>query len=147
VEYHTAVQASTNREGETGYKRLMAEPVERTGYTRMLRERLRAARVARGLTQKEVAADVAKRIGETVGHSTISNWETMFRQPRIDEFAAWARAVGMRLVVDLEPSDSPRIPVMLDRDTAELAKAIDRLPAEQRQAVSAIVEQFIRHAR
>jgi transcriptional regulator with XRE-family HTH domain len=122
----------------------MAEPVERTGYTRMLRERLRAARIARGMTQKDVAVEVQRRTGRTCGDTTISNWETMARNPLVDEFAAWARAVGMRLVVDLEPEGSQRIPVMLDRDSAELAKAIDQLPPEKRAAVQAIVDQLTR---
>jgi hypothetical protein len=68
----------------------------------------------------------------------------MVRQPRIDEFAAWASAVGMRLVVDLEPEDSERIPVMLRGDNAELAKLVDRLTDDQQAAVMSIASQLAR---
>lgn len=120
-------------------------PTERTGHTEMLRERLKAARLDKGMKQQDVADRVARRLGlDSLRDTTISNWETMTREPRIDEFAAWARAVGMRLVVDLDDGGSTRMGILVERRHAELLKAIDRLPIEHIELLETLVQELHR---
>lgn len=74
---------------------------KRTGHSKALRLKLRAAREERGWTQQ----DLANRIGEYLSKpppsiASISMWEGFDRHPSIDTMAAWARVLGMRLVVE-----------------------------------------------
>jgi transcriptional regulator with XRE-family HTH domain len=101
------------------------------GHSRQLRLRLRAARKRLNLSHEEVAERVAKtlEIDSRTGAS-ISHYEQFRRHPRIDVMAAWARAVGLRLIVDLDDARGKRIPVMLHPRTAELARVLDNASDE-----------------
>lgn len=116
-----------------------------SGHSRALRSRLRAARERLGLSGDAVARRIQTIIGddEPVHRGTISNWETFKRHPRIDVFAAWARAVGLRLIVDLDAADGKRIPVLLDPETAEVARELDLLTPEDRKIIAATVRRML----
>lgn len=119
---------------DTVWERLVAELTERRA------ERgLKAEDVARSLRESEddAAADAPMR------GTRIWNYEKMDREPRIDEFAAWARAVGMRLIVELEPADSPRKAVMMSPEKADLAKTLDRLDPASTEDATTIAEALI----
>jgi transcriptional regulator with XRE-family HTH domain len=109
----------------------------KTGHSRALRERLIKAREARNLTQPDVVREIARIIddGRTWTPAALSAWENFNRHPPVDVMAAWARAVGLRLVVDLDESGGRRIPVLLQPDTAELARAIDAMTDDERKAL------------
>jgi transcriptional regulator with XRE-family HTH domain len=125
-----------------------------TGRTRMLRQRLKARREALRLTQEQVAdrisADEIRNAhhpseAKPIGGTAVSNWETMYRNPKIHDFAAWARALGMRLIVDLDDQDSDRVAVLLPRGRAlELAKAIGTLNATDLDLVESFVRRLIK---
>lgn len=104
----------------------------------MLRTRLHSIRERRGLHQD----DVARKAG--VGGTALSNWEKLRRDPGLDVYAKWARALGYELVVDLEPLDSPRMQIHVDRAHAELLKTIDLLAPGQVAAIAAIVDEFLK---
>lgn len=174
VEYHTAAWASTNCGLDVGYVAGMGKtspPASTTGHTEALRIQLAEARRKQGLTHDQVAErlvdeltkrrevlqlrqlEVAKAIALDAGDDApvkgtrVSNWETMERQPKIDEFAAWARAVGMRLVVELVPADSPQRAVMLHPDVAEVAKELDRMERGKLPDVAAIMDRILAMSR
>lgn len=142
MEYHTPPAVSTNREATTGYggatfrEATVGEVLDSPSI--MLRKRLTAFRTDRGLAQEEVA----RRAG--VGGTALSNWEQLKRDPSLDVYARWAKALGFELIVDLEPLDSPRMQILVDRRHAELLKTIDLLTPSQVAAISAIVDEFIR---
>lgn len=104
-----------------------------TGHSRSLRRRLQKAREARGLSQRELA----RRLG--VSNSTISGWENFDKHPEIDNFARWARELGMRLVVDLEEDEAGRVPVLVSEPVVEIARAIDALDDDSRRLVRRLV--------
>lgn len=100
-----------------------------------------------GLKHGEVSAMIADDAGaeRTNERGTqIQNWEKMRREPRIDEFAAWARALGMRLVVELEPAESPRRALMVPPESIELCATAAQLAPEKVPAATAIVERLLR---
>ncbi len=125
-----------------------------TGRTRMLRQRLKARREALRLTQEQVADRIsadeirsAHHASEArpIGGTAVSNWETMYRNPKIHDFAAWARVLGMRLIVDLDDQDSDRVAVLLPRGRAlELAKAIGTLNDADLDLVESFVRRLIK---
>ena len=56
--------------------------------------------------------------------------------------AAWARAVGLRLVIEVIGSEDERIAALLTPETARIAHAIDSLGDADRLTVGAIVERL-----
>jgi transcriptional regulator with XRE-family HTH domain len=138
-------------DGENENRQPLGGPPDVTGWTRMLRQRLVARRKALGLTQEDVAriisADPVRNASpdaserKPIGDTTISNWETLYRNPKMHDFAAWARALDLRLIVDLDDRSSDRVPVLLPPGApVELAKAIATLSDDD----LALVEQFVR---
>jgi transcriptional regulator with XRE-family HTH domain len=111
-----------------------------TGHSRAIRARLRAARIEQGLSLQTVADRIAEILGrESLTAAAVSSWETFARHPPIDMMAAWARAVGMRLIVDLDSADSPRTPVLLRPETVDMARALDEAPGNYREIVRSIL--------
>lgn len=119
------------------------QPVEISGKTRMIRRRLKAARKALGLTQQQVAERMVADPqwgGATLGATAISNWELLERNPEVDAMAAWARAVGRRLVVELDDQAAgDRVAVLLPPEVVECAKAITALEQEDLNVVEDLV--------
>ncbi len=109
---------------------------------------LRQARDEAGLSAREVGERIAARLRESgdedatpVSPSTIYAWEQFERHPSIANFAAWARVLGYRLIVELDGADSGRRPVLVrTEEAAEVARLVDLLPAEKRRAVLAVVK-------
>lgn len=114
--------------------------------TRRIRQRLKARREALGLTQEQVAELISQdpnREGPPLGNTAVSNWETLRRHPKLDDMAAWARVLGMRLIVDLDDIESDRVPVLLPPGRAvELAKALTTLGEEDFAYVEALVRRL-----
>ena len=118
-------------------------PVSR-GHSRQLRRRLRAARLERGLTLQHVADFIAKAEGlKSLTDAAVSQWESFKRHPPVNLMAAWARAVGLRLIVDLDDRSGERVPVLLHPRTADLAREIDSLNDDDR----AYIEDTVRRIR
>jgi transcriptional regulator with XRE-family HTH domain len=119
----------------------------RTGHSEALRSKLRAARERRGLTQPELAQLITEELKrpKPLAPSALSQWETFDRHPRIDDMAAWARVLGLRLVVELDDAQGKRIPVMLSPEVAEVAREIEAADEEDRQwAIDTIRRMFAR---
>jgi transcriptional regulator with XRE-family HTH domain len=122
-----------------------AEEIRYTGHSRQLRARLRAARIERGMTLQNVADGIAQRLErESLTAAAVSSWETFVRHPAIDVMAAWARVVGLRLVVDLDDAKGERIPVLLHPRTADIAREIDAAPEADREMIRQFVERLTR---
>lgn len=150
--------------------RAPSNPPKSSGHTEGLRATLRRQREKLRLDPEDVEREIARRLAgelleqrttlnleqldvqrrlvaeeggdpdEVTRGSRVSNWETMTREPRIDEFAAWARAVGMRLVVLLEPAESPRQAVFVQPDLADAAATIGQLSPQKAAAAQLIAE-------
>lgn len=99
-----------------------------TGHTQQLRAKLRAARQHLGLTLEAVADRISEYTGESCSASSASHYEQFRRHPPIDVMAAHARAVGLRLLVDLVPETADMVAVPLRTRTAKIARALDALP-------------------
>lgn len=113
-----------------------------SGHTETLRIALREARDRLGLTQRDIAERLARDFGIEVTDSAVGNWERMEREPTIAEFAAWARVVGLRLVVEVEPAQSPRRAVMVAPELAEVAATASRLALAKAEDALVILERL-----
>ena len=115
-----------------------------SGHTLNLRKRMKAAREDRGLSQEDVALRIAKRLGKgRHDKSNIGKYEQNKRQPPIDVMAAWARAVGFKLHVDLAPQDGERVFTLLSKDMAHLAREIDSAEPEVRALILATAHRML----
>jgi transcriptional regulator with XRE-family HTH domain len=108
---------------------------------RHLRTQLREARKRAGLRQEDVALRITEmlRLEKPLTDAAVSAWETFTRHPAINVMDAWARVVGLRLVVDLDAVTSSRIPVLLRPETADIARTIDLLDEPQRKALEVVL--------
>ncbi|MEQ1571433.1 MAG: hypothetical protein ABMA64_37750 [Myxococcota bacterium] len=97
-----------------------------------------------GLTQQQVADKITERLQleRPLSGSAVSEWERFGRHPAVNVMAAWARVVGLRLLVELDASTGPRIPVLVRPETADLARSIDLLSDEDRALVSSMVSRM-----
>ena len=114
-------------------------PKETSGHTRRLRDVLTAERKARGWSTQRVADEIAADLSlSKMSGETVRLWETLASQPPIDRFAAWARVLGFRLIVDLDRSDAQRRPVLVRTDeAAEVARLVDDMSRSERRQLLA----------
>lgn len=115
----------------------MEDDVIISGHSRRLRDLLRAARERLNLDQAEVGRRVAERMERDKPYlkQSVSAWEKFEQHPGIDVFAAWARVLGLRLIVDLDDAKGERIPVMLQKRSAEIARGVDMLDGDLLEGV------------
>jgi transcriptional regulator with XRE-family HTH domain len=94
-----------------------------------LGHKIRKARLSAGLTQAEVA-ERAGRAESTVGHI-----ETAQRHASLDVIDAVVRAMGARLVVDIEPAETAARTSAVKADhraiLERLSTLLDRLPSHR----------------
>lgn len=116
----------------------MAQP---SGHSRALRERLKEARREKGWTLQECADRVARELGkDKLSAQAVKFWEDFERHPPVDVFAAWCRAVGLRLVVEIVEPEEGRQPVLLHKETEELARKADQMAAKDRRVLERLAE-------
>ena len=125
-----------------GGQRMAVHEDEGSGHSRALRDQLRQAREGQHLSAREVCARIGARLRDydpsaTDPHiNTLYAWERFERHPSISNFAAWARVLGFRLVVELADGSSSRRPVMLRTDEAvQAARLMDQLSFHDRGVV------------
>lgn len=114
---------------------------EVSGHSRHLRGVLRAAREKLGWTQQQVADKITDRLQleKPLSGSSVSEWERFGRHPAINVMSAWARVVGLRLLVDLDAGTGNRIPVLVRPRSADLCRTIDLLSDEDQQTIKNVV--------
>lgn len=111
-----------------------------TDHALWLRGLLRAERERRGWSLSQCARAVAREMGKAnLTKQSFTRWESFESQPRIDQFAAWARALGFRLEVDLVPADAPGVLVRVPADVAAAARELAVLPVEVRGPIIALI--------
>lgn len=115
-----------------------------TGHSRELRARLRAARLREGLTLEQVAGRIAELLGlESFSPAQVSHIEQFRRHPPIDVMAAHARAVGLRLVVDLTSEESDEVAVPLAPRVAWIARALKGADEEILDVIETILKRTL----
>lgn len=124
-------------------ERIGASMEERTGHSRRLRLLLKAERNRRGWSLEKTAKLVAKEAGlGKLSKEALRLWENFERHPPIDSFAAWARVLNHRLIVEVAPADSSRIVCMLSPGVADVARAIQVATPKQKRLIIAMLEQM-----
>lgn len=119
---------------------------DRYSHTRWLRERLRDARKEQGLTALEVDRRIVAALKEErkPNPQRIYHWENLAAHPSIAAYAAWSRALGFRLVVQLVDAGSEARSVLVrSDDAARVALLLDAAPPEKREAIARMVETLL----
>jgi transcriptional regulator with XRE-family HTH domain len=124
------------------------EEINTAGHSRRLRRVMLDARKRQKLTGKQVAERIdeimleqARARGEDtapkpVHENTVYSWERFENHPAIDKMAAWARALGYRLVVTLDGAHLDREPVLLTTpEAAEAGRIVDGMDESARRAL------------
>lgn len=111
-----------------------------------LRQILKSRRAALKLRQEDVAILAAEHLGKaSLTKQAISQWENAQTQAGVDELDAWARALGMRLRVDIYDAEDQRAGVMVDPPLVESVMRMNDLSGEDREIVIGIVKRLSRH--
>jgi transcriptional regulator with XRE-family HTH domain len=107
----------------------MTKTAHTTGHSRHLREVLRARRESMKLRQQDVADRITEELelDDRLTGGAVSEWERFTRHPELPKMQAWARVLGLRLLVDLDDEKSTRIPVLVRPENADLVREIDLL--------------------
>lgn len=114
-----------------------------TDHARHLRGLLIAERDRKGWSLEQVARAVARELDvEHVPKQTIHGWESFRTHPRIDQFAAWARALGMRLEADLVRESDEEVVIRLPRALASPVRDLTLLSNEDRAAIVHLVDRL-----
>lgn len=119
---------------------------ESSGHSRKLRATLRAARKEQDLSAQQVADRLAAALGKrSMSGQAILYYEAFSRHPPVDVFAAWARVLGFRLIVDLDAAGNERKPMLVKHpEVSEIAHALDNAAPDVRAAVLTIVREMVR---
>lgn len=80
---------------------------------------------------------------EHIPRQAIHKWEHFKTHPGIDQFAAWARALGLRLLVDLVREDEEGVNVFLPREVARVARLLTILSPEDLARVADLVHRLL----
>lgn len=121
------------------------EKPQPTGWSRHLRNILKARREELGLTPQQVADRVAEELElKSLSHQAVRYWEKFERHPPIDRYAAWARVLGLMLIVELDSGDSERVTVRLQHpESVAVARSMESLSDAKRKAIHATVMALI----
>lgn len=122
------------------------EQLPSTGHSREIRNRLRAQRERLKLSLQQVADRIAEYIGEeSFSASSVSHYEHFRRHPPVDVFAAWARAVEMKLLVDvaLLSEAEQSVVVSLTPRVAWIARALAGASPPALDAIEAVIRQIV----
>lgn len=103
-----------------------------TEHALWLRGVLIAERERRGWSLEQTARAIGRELGEggSLTKQSLHAWEGFKVQPRIDQMAAWARALGLRLEVDLVDPRTETVPVQVPVSLASHVREIVALPAD-----------------
>lgn len=107
-----------------------------TEHAKWIRAKLSAERARRGWSLEQTARAIARETGGTLTKQSFAHWETFETQPKIDQLAAWARVLGMRLEVDLVWPDEEAVSVRLPIAVAPIARDLAALRPEDLRLVS-----------
>ncbi len=95
---------------------------------------------------------VARRIGKLLGRARftkqqLSTWENpppgRKTGPRMEEFAAWAEALDLELIVTLARREDGVVPVHVTPEIAEIARGVTLLSKKKREAIAFTVDGFL----
>lgn len=110
-----------------------------------LRGVLKAERERRGWSLSQAARAIGRETGKGLTKQSLKAWEDFEVQPKIDQFAAWARALGLRLEVDLVQREDSTVVARLPPEVAALGREIALLDNGDRQLVADFVRRLQRH--
>lgn len=113
-----------------------------TEHAMWIRAKLQAERKRRGWSLEQTARLIAKETGDTLTKQSFHAWERFVTQPKVDQLAAWARVLGMRLEVDLVWPDEEAVSVRLPTSVAPIARDLASLRAEDLRLVSETISRL-----
>lgn len=117
-----------------------------TDHALWLRSVLKAERLRRGWSLQQTADLIAKEMGRAkLSKQALQDWEEFVTQPKIDAFAAWARALGLRLEVDLVIPADGWVSVRVPEEVAHSSRALSALPPADRQVILDMITRLQRH--
>lgn len=116
-----------------------------TDHALWLRAQLIGARKARRWSLARAAKAIARELGkETMSKQALQQWEAFETHPRIDQFAAWARALGLRLDVDLIDPEDERVEVRIPPDMLEIVRRLEVLDPSDRELLLPVLGRLTR---
>jgi transcriptional regulator with XRE-family HTH domain len=96
-----------------------------------------------GRSQQEVADAVAREIGkDSLSKQAISQWERFESQPGVDQLAGWARALGLRLSVEIVDPEDRRVSMPVRPDLVEVVSRLHDLSAGDLELITGLVRRF-----
>lgn len=110
----------------------------------LLRAVLIAERKRRGWSYEQLARAVAPKLGlERLSRQGVHAWEQPTTHPTLEQYAAWAAALGMALEVDVVPPDG-LVAVRVPRSAADTARLFAALPTADQMYVGEMIRRLSR---
>ena len=112
---------------------------------RWLRDQLRMRREDLGMRQQDVADYINARLGDdsALSKATVSNWEKFKREPKLDMFVLWARALKARIRILIDDEHSERVAILLHPRVVRMARQLQELDEQQLAAVKTILSSML----
>lgn len=107
-----------------------------------LRSLLIAERDRKGWSFEQAARAIRRVTGTGFARQSLEAWEKGRAQPKIDQFAAWATALGLHLDVQLLREGEEAVMVRLPADVVPDSRELSALPTEDRQLIMSLVRRL-----
>lgn len=108
-----------------------------------MRGLLIAEREARRWTLEQTARAIARELEiPSLKKQSFTAWESGDTKPRVDQFAAWAAALGLRLEVDLVRPGRDQVTVRLPPAIAPIARDLAMLAPDDLERVYDLVRRL-----
>lgn len=102
-----------------------------TDHAIWLRRVLTAARKTRGWSLQRAATEIAREMGKaSMSKQALQQWESFETHPSVAAYAAWARAMGLKLDVDLVDPKDERVEIRVPPGLVEVIRRLERLEEE-----------------
>lgn len=138
-------QAFVDDELDTGGRQPPEDVLKETDHALWLCRVLKAEREKRKWSLQTTADAIAREAGrESLSKQSLTKWEDAETQPKMDDFAAWARALGFKLEVDLVIPEEQAVSVRVPEEVAHACRQLATLDPVDRQLVVAVISRLQR---
>jgi transcriptional regulator with XRE-family HTH domain len=112
------------------------------GHAAWLRGLLIAERNERKWSLEQTARAIGRELGRSLTKQSLNAWELGEVVPKVDQFAAWASALGLQLDLELVRPREDQVTVRLPAAIAPIARELTTLSSKDVSLISELVRRL-----